>query len=413
MTGQEEKKKRRAPGEHGVYWEAARARYVAQATVGYDGRGKRIVKKGTGKSRTAALDALRERIKEHEKGLIVGSDRYTVRQAVEDWLTYGQGDVDEDTVKKHRSLAEQVYKHLGARKLKQLRVKEVEVWLDTLSAGYSTRSLGEIRAVLNRSVVRAMKHGMVAQNVVELTAIPRGRAGRTSHSLTLDQARDVLMLTNGHPMHAYIVISLVAGLRTEEVRALRWDHVDLDGDPGSMPPVPPSVAVWRSVRKTGDTKTPKSRRTLALSAMAVQVLRKHKARQMTVRHRAGNQWQDTGLVFTTSVGTMLDAANVRRGFRNALKEVPSVQAAEWTPRDLRHSFVSIMSEHGIPLEEISRLVGHSGTGVTERVYRHELRPVIQAGAEAMDAVFGDVEVASDWRMMPLFSVEEARGAHSA
>jgi integrase len=43
---------------------------------------------------------------------------------------------------------------------------------------------------------------------------------------------------------------------------------------------------------------------------------------------------------------------------------------------------------GVPLEEISQLVGHSGTTVTELVYRHQIRPVIQTGATVMDRLFG-------------------------
>jgi integrase len=65
-------------------------------------------------------------------------------------------------------------------------------------------------------------------------------------------------------MHSYITLSLLSGIRTEEARALRWAHVDLDGDPAASPPVPPHVAVWRSVRTHGETKTERSRRTLAL-----------------------------------------------------------------------------------------------------------------------------------------------------
>ena len=49
--------------------------------------------------------------------------------------------------------------------------------------------------------------------------------------------------------------------------------------------------------------------------------------------------------------------------------------------------MSILSEHGQPIEEISRLMGHSGTAVTELVYRHELRPVLESGAAVMDVVF--------------------------
>jgi hypothetical protein len=53
----------------------------------------------------------------------------------------------------------------------------------------------------------------------------------------------------------------------------------------------------------------------------------------------------------------------------------------WAPRDLRHTFVSLMSADGVPIEEIARLAGHNRTATTELVYRHELRPVITTGAE--------------------------------
>ncbi|MCK9795208.1 site-specific integrase [Isoptericola sp. 4D.3] len=355
--------------------------------VGYDARGKRIVRRGSGKTESAALRALREKVKEHEAGIRVGADRYTVKRAVEDWLELGQGKAGERTTEKHGYLARHVIEHLGARKLKDLRADEVERWLITLGQTQSTRTLRETRSVLNRAVRRAMIQGMVERNVVELAQIPRGRAGRDSRSLTLRQADDVLGRSVGHPMHAYIVLSLTTGLRTEEVRALEWRHVDLEGRPDGDPPAPPSVNVWRSVRVGGDTKTRKSRRTLALPTIAVRALRAQQHTQAEARRAAGERWQEHGLVFASQVGTPLDASNVRRHFRDALRRVPGLEPSEWTPRDLRHSFVSLMSEHGVPLEEISRLVGHSGTAVTEAVYRHELRPVLQTGARAMDDLF--------------------------
>ena len=57
------------------------------------------------------------------------------------------------------------------------------------------------------------------------------------------------------------------------------------------------------------------------------------------------------------------------------------------PRELRHTFVSLLSDNGVAIEEISRLMGHNSTNVTETVYRHELRPVITVGAEVMDKIF--------------------------
>ena len=186
-------------------------------------------------------------------------------------------------------------------------------------------------------------------------------------------------------MHAYIVLSLLAGIRTEEARALRWQHVELNGDPAAAPPVPPHVAVWRSVRAHGETKTERSRRTLALPAAAVQALRAWTDCQASERLAAGEEWQDTGLVFTTCHGAALDAGNVRKMFKRVCTEAGIGDS--WTPRELRTSFVSLMSHRGVSIEEIARLVGHASTRTTEIVYRRELRPVITTGAEIMDQLF--------------------------
>jgi integrase len=89
-------------------------------------------------------------------------------------------------------------------------------------------------------------------------------------------------------------------------------------------------------------------------------------------------------VFCTSVGTPLDAANVRRTFKKIAKAAGL--GGDWTPRELRTSFVSLMSDSGVPVEEIARLVGHTSSRTTEVVYRRELRPVITTGAEIMDKI---------------------------
>ncbi len=68
------------------------------------------------------------------------------------------------------------------------------------------------------------------------------------------------------------------------------------------------------------------------------------------RLAAEEKWEEHGLVFASAVGKPLDAANVRRVFRQALKDVDGIDADEWTPRELRHSFVSVLSDRGVPLK---------------------------------------------------------------
>src|SRR5262249_10854040 len=141
-----------------------------------------------------------------------------------------------------------------------------------------------------------------------------------------------------------------------------------------------------SERVGGDTKTKKSRRSLALPKRCVDALWLHQERQAEDRREAGKTWQGTGLVVASTLGGPLDAADVRRGLRAVVKRA-GVTPVDWTARELRHSFVSVLSDSGVRIEDIADLCGHSGTTVTEKVYRHQLRPVLLNGAVAMDRIF--------------------------
>jgi integrase len=264
---------------------------------------------------------------------------------------------------------------LGRKRLSQLTTREVDVWLAAQAEQLSTDTLRRLLGIVRSSIARAQALDLVKRNVALLSRVPRGRAGRPSKALTLAEAQAVLAASKDTPIHAYIVLSLLTGARTEELRALTWSHLDLDSDPAV-------INVWRSVRRGGDTKTVKSRRTLELGRLCADVLRQHHARALG----DGKPTGPNDLVFTSSAGTAFDAANVRRSFRAVVKKA-GLQAEDWTPRELRHSFVSLLSSAGVPIEEISRLVGHSGTRVTEQVYRKELRPVLARGAQTMDSLF--------------------------
>ena len=122
------------------------------------------------------------------------------------------------------------------------------------------------------------------------------------------------------------------------------------------------------------------------AAKGVDVLRSHKARQDQLRQAAGTNGHDNDLVFASQAGTPADASHVRRSFRRVV-EAAGLDSRTWTPRELRHSFVSLLSDAGVPIEQISRLVGHSGTTATETIYRKQIRPAITDGADIVDRIF--------------------------
>ena len=380
-------------------------RWRGEVTLGFTPEGKRDRRRVTGRTKTEVQDKLKALYADLDMGITrkAGDSAYTLRQAAEDWLRDGLDGRAAKTIKKNENVLAPILEAIGSKKLRELNAADVRQALTKMAARYSTAAVTMGHNALTRAIRHAESRDLVARNVATLVETPKGQAGRPSKSLTLAQAAALLRASSeDHPplelhpgladhrrpvslMHAYIVLSLTTGLRTEEMRALRWDHVDLKGNPGTEPPTPPHVSVWRSVRGHGDTKTEKSRRSLELPEMAVAALQDQLEQQEKERRAAGAQWQDNDLVFTTATGAALDAANVRKMFRAICR---SAQIGEhWTPRELRHSFVSLMSEQGMATEEIARLVGHSNSRTTELVYRHELRPVIRSGAEIMNKVF--------------------------
>jgi integrase len=126
--------------------------------------------------------------------------------------------------------------------------------------------------------------------------------------MTLDQAVRLLDHVgpgSPHRLAAYVVGALLAGVCTGEARSLTWAVVDLDAD---------TVAVYRSVRAKGDTKTRKSRRLLKLPKRAVEALKEHRKRQAAERLQADGKWQDHDLVFCREDGTPLDRWQGRHEF---------------------------------------------------------------------------------------------------
>ena len=369
---------RRSRGDGGLSWDNTRKRWVASVTVGYSPDGRRIVKRTRGRTKTDAQRKLKEIIREYEDGLVIGGYGYTVADAVSDWLAFGLSGRDTNTITKCTILANtHVIPALGARKLRDLSADDIDRWLADKARVLSTRSLREVRSVLKRAITRAQARDEVKRNVVLLCDIPQGRTGRPSKSLTLAQAEVLLAAAAHTSLHAYIVLSLLTGARTEELRALTWSYVDLDSDP-------PFIMVWRSVRAGGDTKTRKSRRTLRRSAASTYCATIRRARRDKAGRRQPMARQRPGVSISGRYAS-------RRLTRPAL--VPHGGGAagldphEWTPRELRHSFVSLLSDADVPIEHISRLVGHSSTTTTETIYRKQIRPVLVHGADVMDRIF--------------------------
>jgi len=208
--------------------------------------------------------------------------------------------------------------------------------------------------------------------------------GGPSKSLTLEQAVALMGAARGRDWRRNVVLSLLSGLRTEEARALRWDHV-VARSLGS------GFGVGGRVRITSSWRclcggliglgVIRRRRGLAgrwrLARRCVEALREHRVRQAEDRLAAGPLWRDHGLVVRVGGG---DADGRSQRAATVPGDYGGGRAGHgWVPRELRHTFVSLLSARGVPVEAIALLAGHNQTATTELVYRHQIVPALTPG----------------------------------
>lgn len=171
--------------------------------------------------------------------------------------------------------------------------------------------------------------------------------------------------THTDRLHALYELALRTGLRKSELLGLRWEDLDLDGGTAS---IRRSLQRTRSAGLTSlPTKTRASERRIALPTECIRSLHSHREQQDEEQEAAGAGWKTSDLVFTTTVGSPLDPANLTRRFRGLLDRA-GLRRIRF--HDLRHSTATLLLEQGVDLVVIKELLGHAHIGVTAGVYAH-------------------------------------------
>lgn len=172
------------------------------------------------------------------------------------------------------------------------------------------------------------------------------------------------------------------GLRKGEALALAWDRVDLDAG---------VLRVAATIGRIGDRlvisepKTDRARRNIPLSPAVVALLRRHRANQAAERLRAANQWQNSGLVFTTELGAPVDPRNLLRVIEVAAKSAGVDGVGVHT---LRHSAAVAWFEAGVHIKAVADLLGHSSIAITGDVYGHTSDDTARAAVHGLSTALG-------------------------
>jgi integrase len=382
-------------GRGTVFWDATRGCYVGQLSLGRDpqtGRHKRSPKvyAATEDECRDLLDGLRAELK--QTGTVAAKDA-TVEMVLADLLASPPAEwASPLTLRGNADRIARIIAALGSTKLQRLTVGQVERMLrDMAAAGSSSDNIRRARALLARAIRRAQRDGLVHRNVAELAEVPRGTK-RPSKAMTLDQMRALLAADLTPWWRAYIVTALTCGLRPGEMLGLRWQYMDLRDATIRVRmclKVLPG-ADGKRVVTLADLKTDRSRRTMALPRDAATALRALKAQQAKDRLRLGDDWTDSGLVFADGHGGPRWPQDVRKQFGRLCERAGL--GAGWHPHETRHTWVSILSDAGVDIEDIADAACHITSAVTRNVYRHQIADKLTKASAAMDAIFNPAEV---------------------
>lgn len=379
-------KKRRGSGEGTIFRRelpnGGGVKWVAQLMLP-DGRRKSF----SAKSRGEVREKLERAKRELAVGLPVVSERQTVAQYLASWLETMRPprlvpeawSRYEDCIRLHIAPA------LGRTQLAALTPQQVQAFYARLrTQGLSSTTVLHNHSVLHAALKAAVRLGLVARNVTDLVDRPRKRRVDI-RPLSASQARRLIEAAKSDMprLAALYVLALAVGLRQGELLALRWSDVDLAAaatSPTGLAPARINATLkWRGTgaERAAVLEHPKSqysRRQVSLPPSAVEALRRHRARQLEERLRAGSAYGDRDLVFCDELGEPLSDQRVRRPLFALLlaANVPLIRF-----HDLRHTAATLALAEHINPKAVSSNLGHASVAFTLDTYAHFI-PDMQA-----------------------------------
>jgi integrase len=360
---------RRANGE-GTIYRRQDGRYEA---AGYflmpSGIRKRV--RVYGKTRAEVHAQLNETLVRARQGVPVPDNNWKLDAYLDYWLeTAVRTKRRPLTYRRHEAIVRLYLKPgLSKHTLAGLSVQVVQEFLDRLSiGGQSPANVHQIRKVLSAALTHAMRKELLFRNVARLVELPKYRPNEAEH-WDIDETRQFLEadIVKSDPHYAMFVLFALYGLRSGEVRGLRWCDIDVSN---SVLRVRQQVQRIDGKLQQVALKTDTSWRDEPLLSVAQSILTERRTKQVVERTATGDAWQGTDtekeLVFTTRTGRPIEARNLYRSF---LRLRTRCGLHHITLHGLRHGNGTALKRLKVPERDIQAILGH-GSARTTRIYEH-------------------------------------------
>lgn len=343
--------------------------YGGQRTVSFWGKTEKIAKE----KRAGAQRELDER-----KGVRAGD--LTVAAYLSRWLDSLEAleSVSERTLQDYRYYAERHLippDKLGTVLLEDLTAEDLDLLYSRLAKrGMGARGINHVHSTARVALQRAVKKRLIPYNPVRDADPPRYSTDEREYAtLSREGVARFFEAARGDRFEALFWVAILTGPRPAEIRALRWEDLNLSSENnGGTALMGRTVVELKGeppkIRNTTKTGKPRS---VPLLPDVVAALKAHRARQNEERLALSGSgaWEDRGLVFPTTTGTVMRRANLtNRHFKPILAKAGLPK--ETRLYDLRHTFATLWVESGEPDKVLQGVLGHARISTTLDRYVH-------------------------------------------
>lgn len=316
----------------------------------------------------------------------------TVKEYAERWLTMHEAHVRYTTMRDYRTKVRiYIIEPLGDRYMADITPDDVKLAINK-AAQQSYSVYRSVQMLYKMIFASALDSGIIDRNPCLKLNPKGGKEPKEKVALTDEQVNTLLDAVRGLPPYPFVMIGLYAGLRREEILALQWDCVELDGNA-------PHINVRRAWHiehnrpvVTDQLKTKASKRTIPIPPQLVECLRDVKARSSSAYvipsgvdggPLSGTQW--TRLWKYVTVRSTKERTYTRYINGQKIKHTVTPKLGERaahnsnviysmdfhvSPHQLRHTYITNLLLAGVDVKTVQVLAGHEHAKITLDIYAH-------------------------------------------
>jgi integrase len=403
---------KKAGNGQGSVRELPNGKWRWEVTLGYTLEGKRQSMSGVCANQTQAGIEKAKALADFSRGLIGASENITLSAYADKWLSRQKG-LRHNTLTAYERELGYALKYLGKLKLKDVKPHHIRDCLTKLSETIMESGLGMDKPMSGRTLgmVRARLKAVFREAVIDqllyFNPCDAVKRIKTITPESVGVALDFHEMTRLHELglalyeagvcrlFPAVFTAASVGLRRGEVMALRWQDVDFEKN---IICVRQCVTTPKGGLHFGEPKTRHSKRDIPMPLTLKNILLIHREKQTLEQEKALDAWQDTDAVFATETGNYTHPDNLERVLHSIIewsnpknfttkrcKVLPVKSRAklemivsageklpDLSPHDLRHTAATLMLRRSVPVEVVSRILGHSKVSVTLDIYRHVL-----------------------------------------